>query len=277
MHRRTTVVVLAVALLVGACSSGGSDTARTTTTSGAPSTAAAGDSLSIVVTNDDGIGAPGIDVLVKALSAIPGVQVAVVAPLDNKSGTSDRSTSGPVDHAAAQTASGVAGTAVAGFPADAVTVALDDLGLTPDLVVSGVNQGQNLGPIAYVSGTVGAARTAARRGIPAVAASAGVGAGADYAAAAALVVAWIGDHRAALLAGTATTDTVTSFNVPDCALGGKPKKLLEVPLAATIPDGVDLTKSDCSVVPAKAPADDIAALIAGYAAETLVPLEEIEH
>ena len=65
------------------------------------------------------------------------------------------------------TASGVEGTAVDGFPADTITVALDELGLEPDLVVSGINQGQNVGPLAV---RVGHRRrrlaTAVRRGIP---------------------------------------------------------------------------------------------------------------
>lgn len=265
-----------MALLLGACSSSDGTRAATTTTGRETTTTvtpAAAGSLTIVVTNDDGIGAPGIDALVTALSAIDDVTVVVVAPAENKSGSSDKSTPGGASHHDGQTSSGVRGTAVDGFPADAVTVALDDLGVVPDLVVSGVNQGQNLGPIAYISGTVGAARTAARRGIPAVAASAGVGEGADYEAAAALVVAWIADHRAALVDGTVSTATVTSFNVPDCSLGGEIEALLQVPLATAIPKGVDPSKSDCRLEPATRPADDVAAVVAGHAAETLVPVD----
>ncbi len=263
------------ALVLGACSSTTGRETLTHTTGRATSTTipTAAGSLTIVVTNDDGIGAPGIDALVTAVSAIDHVQVVVVAPAENMSGSSDKATPGGASHHDGQTASGVHGTAVDGFPADAVTVALDDLGVVPDLVVSGVNQGQNLGPIAYISGTVGAARTAARRGIPAVAASAGVGTGADYKAAAALVVAWIADHRAALVDGTVSTTTVTSFNVPDCSLGGVIEALLQVPLATAIPKGVDPSKSDCRLEPNTPPADDVAAVVAGHAAETPVPLD----
>ena len=61
-----------------------------------------------------------------------------------------------------QTASGYEARAVEGFPADTIRVAFDELGLTPDLVVSGINEGQNLGPVVDLSGTVGAARAAVR-------------------------------------------------------------------------------------------------------------------
>lgn len=228
----------------------------------------------MLVTNDDGIGAPGIDVLVGVLTERSDLDVVVVAPAENQSGSSDKTTPGGAAHRAGTTASGVAGTAVAGFPADAVIVALDVLGIEPDLVVSGINEGQNTGPLAYVSGTVGAARTAARRGIPAIAGSAGLGEAADYDLAAALVAQWIDDNADELRTGAIATDTVTSINVPACTLGGSVKdELLDVPLAAAIPEGVDPFQSDCSTVPAAPPGDDVAAVSAGYPAATQVPLD----
>ena len=54
-------------------------------------------------------------------------------------------------------------------------MALQELGLEPDVVVSGVNAGQNIGTLIDLSGTVGAAATAARQGVPAVAVSQGIG------------------------------------------------------------------------------------------------------
>ncbi len=274
MHRtRTALALLTVAVLAACGSGGGSASPGTTASTTTTSSAAAPEPLRVLVTNDDGIGAPGIDALVTALSAVDGLELDVVAPAENQSGTSDKTTPGGAAHRPAATASGFSGTAVEGFPADAVNVALDDLDLMPDLVVSGINRGQNLGPVAFVSGTVGAARTAARRGIPAVAGSAGTGDDADYASAAALVVEWISAHRDALLAGTAATDTVTSFNVPDCSLGGSIKAVLAVPLATAVPDGVDHYHSNCALEPTTPPTDDIAALVAGHAAETLVPLD----
>ena len=51
--------------------------------------------LRILVTNDDGVAAPGIDALVEALRKLPGVKVTVIAPAENKSGTGSSTTPGP--------------------------------------------------------------------------------------------------------------------------------------------------------------------------------------
>jgi 5'-nucleotidase len=173
-----------------------------------------------------------------------------------------------------QTRGGVAGTAVDGFPADTIGVALDELGLEPDLVVSGVNTGQNVGPLAFVSGTVGAARAAVRRGIPSIAGSAGLTEDTldDYALAAELIVAYIEDNRANYAAGGVRTDAVVNINVPDCT-AGTPKELVEVTLATALPKGVNVFASDCSVDSPEAPADDVLAVAAGYPALSLVPPE----
>ncbi len=82
-----------------------------------------------------------------------------------------------VDHRASLTVTDVddgeraPGKAVAGFPADTVIYASTRAGCSsvPHLVVSGINAGQNVGPAVTLSGTIGAARTAAKRGIPAIA------------------------------------------------------------------------------------------------------------
>jgi hypothetical protein len=68
-------------------------------------------------------------------------------------------------------------------------------------------------------------------------------------------------------------DGVHSFNVPDCT-AGRVRELLEVPLAAAIPEGVNPFESDCSVEVADTPTDDVAAVAAGHAALTVVPPEE---
>jgi len=269
---RRTIAVASTCCLValGACGSddGAADPTSTTTTS-PPSV----EPLTVLVTNDDGIGAPGIDVVVNALLDVDDLEVVVVAPAENQSGSSDKTTPGGVAYTDAATASGVTGTAVDGFPADSIGVALDELGIEPDLVVSGINEGQNVGPLAVVSGTVGAARTAARRGIPSVAGSAGFGPTADYASGAALIVEWIEAHRSELEAGTVSADTVTSFNVPSCTAGTLKADLLQVPLASAIPEGVSPFTSDCTIEPTSPPSDDVTAVAAGYAAETPVPLD----
>lgn len=276
MHRRratsSLIVPAVVAVLLASCSSDG-PSATSTTEQSTTTTTEALEPLTVLVTNDDGIGAPGIDALVTALSAIDAVEVVVVAPATNQSGSGDTTTAGPVAHSAGTTASGVAGTAVQGLPADTIAVALDELGVDPDVVVSGVNEGQNVGVVARISGTLGAARTALRRGIPAVASSAGIAELADFATGARLVVDWISEHRAELLAGTAQHDTVTSFNVPGCQTGVA-KELIEVPLATAMPEGVNpFVTADCSRPDPQAPADDVAGLVGGHLVVTAVPAE----
>jgi 5'-nucleotidase len=225
-----------------------------------------------VITNDDGIDAPGIDELARQVRAVPGVEIHVVAPATNQSGTGDRTTPGGAEHHDAATVSGIKGTAVDGTPADTVNVALDDLGLKPDLVVSGINSGQNVGPLAAISGTVGAALTAARRKVPAVAGSAGLTATADYAGAAKLLVAWIIANRAALTARRVPTTAVVSFNVPTCSKGTE-HGTVSAPVATAIPKGTNPFSTDCSVAPkTDKPTDDVDALLNGYAVQSKIPI-----
>jgi 5'-nucleotidase len=265
--RRTIAIVACLVLGVAACSDDDEGGESTTTTSERPLAP-----LTIMVTNDDGIGAPGIDVLVNALLELEAVEVHVVAPASDQTGKSDMKTPGGAKHTDGATASGVEGTAVEGFPADTVNVALDVLGLDPDLVVSGINKGQNVGPLAYASGTVGAGREAIRRGIPAIAGSAALD-GDGYELAAQLVIDQIEDHRAEYVAGTiGTIEAVVNINVPDCTVG-EPKDLLTVDLATEIPAGVDVFASDCTVEPATEPPDDVLAVAAGHPALSLVPPE----
>ncbi len=258
MNLRIYAFLVVAALLFTGCDSDGSNHSSR--------------QLTILVTNDDGIGAPGIDSLVNKLVELKNVEVKVVAPAENQSGSSDKTTEGEVVWIDSSTTSGYTGIAVYGYPADAVNVALDELGITPDLVVSGVNQGQNVGPFAALSGTVGAARVAARTGVPAVAVSAGLGSNADYDAGSELVFAWIEDHRKALTNDSVSADMVISFNVPGCT-AGEIRKLVEVPLADAIPPGANPFSTDCSIEPDSAPINDVDAMIKGHAALTEVPLE----
>jgi len=260
-NKNTLAAVLIGSLILTACTNDGSGLE-----SSEP------EELTILVTDDDGVRAPGIDALVIELSQLDNVKVVVVAPAENQSGSSDMTTDGAVTWASTTTLSGYASYGVDGFPADSVRVALEKLDIHPDVVASGVNQGQNVGPYAALSGTVGAARFAARAGIPAVASSAGIGANADYVAGAKLVSAWIEDNRAALANGTARKDVVISFNVPGCT-AGEIRKLVSVPMAATIPEGANVFSTDCSVEPASAPLNDVDAMLKGFAEVSEVPLE----
>ena len=125
----------------------------------------------ILLTNDDGVRAPGILAAAQALKGVG--EVTIIAPATNQSGKGHSITIEDPIYVDAVTLSGdLQATSVAGTPATSVKVALGTL-LTrkPDLVVSGINRGWNLGSVTYVSGTVGAAREAALAGIPAIAAS----------------------------------------------------------------------------------------------------------
>ena len=75
------------------------------------------------MTNDDGVGAPGIDAMVEALEALPDVDVDVIAPADDQSGTGLSTSAVPPIATIATTQSGHRATAVHGFPADAVLFA----------------------------------------------------------------------------------------------------------------------------------------------------------
>jgi 5'-nucleotidase len=125
----------------------------------------------ILVTNDDGVRAPGLLALAEALIALG--EVTVVAPADNQSGKGHSLTLvDPVYVEKVPLPNVPVAWAVTATPASCVKVAIGaPLMPRPDLVVSGINRGQNLGRVAYVSGTVGAAREAALQGIPAIAVS----------------------------------------------------------------------------------------------------------
>jgi 5'-nucleotidase len=134
-----------------------------------------------LLSNDDGYQAPGLLALRDALAVH--ADVVVCAPELNQSATSHALSLHRIlrlRHAAA----GVF--ALDGTPADCVYVALHAgtrvLPRRPDLVVSGMNHGMNLGLDVFYSGTVAAAREAALRGIPSIAVSADAGAERDAAA-----------------------------------------------------------------------------------------------
>lgn len=149
----------------------------------------------ILVTNDDGIGSPGIRQLADALRDVG--EVTVVAPCGQRSGSSMSIQLGqgkrlmPVGEDDAPW-----GHCVEGTPADAAMVALE--GLAPeggfDLVVSGINAGANTGDLGHMSGTVGAAMMGAYYGVPSVATSLG-GQVMDFGYAAAFMARFVEELR----------------------------------------------------------------------------------
>lgn len=128
--------------------------------------------MQILITNDDGIDAPGIAVLARAAMAFG--NVTVVAPLKQCSAMSHRITLFQSMQAEKRELGipGVAAYGLDGTPADCVKIALYVfMQSKPDVVLSGINHGYNVGfDIAY-SGTVGAAMEALMNGIPAIALS----------------------------------------------------------------------------------------------------------
>ncbi len=223
--------------------------------------------LTILVTNDDGYNAPGINAVVQALRTLPRVTVKVVAPATNQSGTGAKTTAGTLTTMKVKTLSGYPAIAVQGYPADTIRVALKQLHLHPDLVVSGINLGENLGPVLDLSGTVGAARAAAAQGIPAVASSQGLGNPVAFSVTAEAVTKWIISNRSKLTLSTTPKKTIVNINGPSCGTTGSPRGTVDVPPAAT---GNPLPTSDCSST-AVDPANDVAALGDGYVVVDQVP------
>jgi 5'-nucleotidase len=127
--------------------------------------------MRILVTNDDGIFAPGL-VALRQVAALAG-EVCVVAPTTAQSAVGHAITlTDPVRARQVDLGDGTTGTSVEGRPADCVKLALLELmPRRPDLVVSGVNLGLNSGINVLYSGTVAAAVEGAFFGVPAVAVS----------------------------------------------------------------------------------------------------------
>ena len=135
----------------------------------------------ILLSNDDGVHAKGLRTLHAALVDV--ADVVVVAPLTEQSANSHSLTlARPLRHRLVDGFHAIDGT-----PADCIYVGLFKGTIVPrkpDLVVSGINHGYNLGVDVLYSGTVAAAREGALRGVPAIAFSYGTGEGNDMAAAA---------------------------------------------------------------------------------------------
>ena len=121
--------------------------------------------MRILISNDDGYLAPGINALAEALASI--AEIIVVAPDSNRSGASN---SLSLDRPLTVTRAANGFYFVNGTPTDCVHIALTGMGdALPDLVVSGINNGQNMGDDTLYSGTVAAATEAYLFGIPAIA------------------------------------------------------------------------------------------------------------
>jgi 5'-nucleotidase len=127
----------------------------------------------VLITNDDGIAATGLQTLRRALTGLPGIEAHVIAPDSNRSATARSiTTRSPLWVEEVEFDDGERGFATDGTPVDCVRFA--DLGLLgdrPELIVSGINHGANLGDDITYSGTVAAALEGIVLGIPAIAIS----------------------------------------------------------------------------------------------------------
>jgi 5'-nucleotidase len=177
--------------------------------------------MRILLTNDDGIDAPGLEALAQAARSLGGEGV-IVAPAEPHSGCGHRVTTG---RPLLAEEAGAGRFRVFGTPADCVRLTLAELAPDVGLVLSGINAGGNLGADIHHSGTVAAAREAALHGRPAVAASQyhRRGTTLDWQRAA----SWLEAVLARLRERPAVAGEFWNVNFPDLELGGPPPAVVE--------------------------------------------------
>ncbi len=165
--------------------------------------------MRVLVSNDDGVDAPGIHVLAKSLSSIG--EVTVVAPDRDRSGASNSLT---LDQPIRVITMDNGYHRVAGTPTDCVHLALSGLlDAKPDIVVSGINNSANLGDDVIYSGTVSAAMEGRFLGLPAIAVSlVSSDHNAEHYASAARAVQVLVQR---LIKDPLPADTILNVNVPD--------------------------------------------------------------
>src|SRR5215213_7963839 len=130
--------------------------------------------MRVLLTNDDGIEAEGLQALRRALLGLADVELAVVAPDGNRSATARSITfARPLWVEEVPFGDGTVGYACDGTPVDCVRITALGLidGFEPDVIVSGINHGANLGDDITYSGTVAAALEGIMLGIPGIAVS----------------------------------------------------------------------------------------------------------
>lgn len=184
--------------------------------------------MRVLLTNDDGIEADGLQCLRRALLEVPDVELAVVAPDGNRSAMARSiTTRRPLWVEEVTFGDGTVGYATDGTPVDCVRLAR--LGLIdrfePDLVISGINHGSNLGDDITYSGTVAAALEAIVLGVPGIAVSQQSGAreldfrqglAYDFTVAASFAARLVGDLQSLPL----PAGTLLNINVPGCPPSG---------------------------------------------------------
>jgi 5'-nucleotidase len=163
----------------------------------------------ILLSNDDGIDAPGLLALFEALQKVGTVTVA--APVNDQSGVSHGMTTQKLIPVRESVRNGARWLAIEATPASCVRLALESfLPERPDIVVSGINRGENVGLVTFYSATVAAAREAAFLKIPAISVNLKSSQDMDYRAAADFTAALVREvGRAGLEKGL-----LVNVNVP---------------------------------------------------------------
>ncbi|MEO8040829.1 MAG: 5'/3'-nucleotidase SurE [Betaproteobacteria bacterium] len=166
--------------------------------------------MRILLSNDDGYFAPGLAALAEALSALG--EITVVAPERDRSGASNSLT---LDRPLTVRRAANGFLFVNGTPTDCVHLAVTGLlGELPDMVVSGVNHGANMGDDTIYSGTVAAATEGFLLGIPSIAISLAGRAGANFATAGSVAASLVRRFQAHRL----ESPCLLNVNVPDLPL-----------------------------------------------------------
>ncbi len=233
----------------------------------------------ILLTNDDGIEAPGLAAMHKALSRVG--RVTVAAPATNQSATGHGLTTGqdPILVTTWTDDGGSVWHSITARPATCVSLALENLlSDTPDIVVSGSNHGENLGLVTYYSGTVGAAREAAFKGIPSIAVSVQDGSPMDFEAAAEFTAHLVEKYLKEKL----PPQTFININYPalpkDQIKGVRIGSLSLAPphnvyVKGTMPDGQDYFWPGYRPLVSGEPDTDLTAVLEGYIAVTPMQLD----
>ncbi len=235
--------------------------------------------MKILLSNDDGYLAPGLAALRRALEPI--ADVIVVAPERNHSGSSNSLTLDRplrVQHLESNFY------AINGTPADCVHIALTGLlEETPDLVVSGINNGANLGDDTLYSGTVAAAMEGRFLGLPAIAVSLAGRKAENFDTAAKLAADLVGQLQSRPL----PADILLNVNVPDVPLADL-KGVLATELGVRLPPSPAIKTADPNgnevywIGPAgraknKSDGTDFAAIIDRYASITPIQFDLTHH
>ena len=242
----------------------------------------------VMLVNDDGIDSPGLAAVAEVLSADPDYRVTVVGPAEQQSGVGHAIV---IRREIAIKPLGEIGGAPA-WSVDATPASVTAVGLTvilendpPDFVISGINRGENIGRGAWYSGTVGAAREAVLRGLPAIALSLELDWSdpqPDWKTAASLAKPLIDTFRTSPLPG----GILLNVNFPRNTKAARGYRLTSMGLAPDAisryevdreVDGVRWVTSRWAAPVGDGAGTDIAALAAGFIAVTPLALDQTAY